>query len=103
MVKAQLGIPREYWRHHHRLLLRIKRGGRGAGVRDDERRKRYVQPGGNLPQRRYRRTRFIPLYLPEHGFRHPGLFRQTRQAPAALLTQMFEGGRQMLRNIHPTS
>lgn len=46
-------------------------GRRCAGVRNDKRRKRHVQPGGNLPQRRHRRARFITLNLPQHGFRHP--------------------------------
>ncbi len=55
--KAMLGqIERNESRHHRGVLLRIKRGGRGAGVRDDDRRNRYVQPGGHLPQRRPRWT-----------------------------------------------
>jgi ribosome-binding protein aMBF1 (putative translation factor) len=36
------------WHSHHRLLLRVKRGGRHAVIRNDKCRKRHVQPGGNL-------------------------------------------------------
>lgn len=103
MVKAQLGIPREYWRHHHRLLLRIKRGGRGAGVRTMN-----AENGTFSPVAIFHSVATVGLdsfrsICPSMAFDTPVSSASRDRLQPRCWQQGFKRCRQMLRNIHPSS